>query len=139
MSSLPEKILRLMSPADRRATGQQTAAEIAASFDIRAEKDLHRHIANYLAGNLEIPRGMIGHAPMNKRGRYTVGWPDFTIPLPNGKTLFLECKPPGQRDRLRPEQRDFMEWAHLHNHPAAVFDDFGAAVKFIQLHLAETP
>ena len=60
------------------------------------ERDLHGAFARLLGG-LAIP---FQHDRMDKATTGTVGWPDFTILLPNGRTWLVEVKHPAAREPM---------------------------------------
>ena len=59
-------------------------------WERKEEEKIHRAIMDWLA-----QRGWLYlRARMDKRSPFPVGWPDFTVFLPNGRTVFLEVKTP---------------------------------------------
>lgn len=100
--TLPEKILRAMDPADRKAMGRAglTRAECQAVADRRAETALQKDMRNELAQrNL-----FFVSSRMDKRTTLPKGMPDFFIFPPGGRSLAVEAKVHG--GDLSPEQRD---------------------------------
>jgi hypothetical protein len=100
---LPDKILRLLSPADRRSLGVAglTADEALDAARIKSERDLQNLIESYL--NL---RGVVAiRSRMDKKTRTKKGTPDFMLAL-RGHAVALEAKLPGEE--LRAEQADMM-------------------------------
>lgn len=90
---LPDKILRLLSPADRRSLGKAglTAEEAVLAGRIKAERDLQNLIETYF--NL---RGIVAiRSRMDKATRTPVGTPDFLLAL-RGRAVALEAKLPGE-------------------------------------------
>lgn len=103
-AALPENILSRLSAADRRALGVQSAEEATGKFEQRQEKALQTEIRKLLSFLRAKGECQFINPPMNKRSELPVGWPDFTIFLPGGRTLLIECKAAG--GRLRPEQSE---------------------------------
>jgi hypothetical protein len=98
---LPDKILRLLSPADRRSLGVAglTADEALDAARIKSERDLQNQIESYF--NL---RGVVAiRSRMDKATRTKKGTPDFMLAL-RGHAIALEAKLPGEE--LREEQAD---------------------------------
>lgn len=97
MKVLPENILRCMTPADRKAIGQQTAAEASETFDARQEKQLHRLIEAELTR-----RGVVViHSAMHRRTTTAKGVPDFLFAI-KGVPYAIEAKT--ATGRIREEQ-----------------------------------
>ena len=96
---LPEKILRLLSPADRRSLGKAglTAEEALQTARIKVERDLQNLIESYfrLRGVFAI------RSRMDKKTTTPVGTPDFMLAL-DGEAIAIEAKLPGEK--LTPEQ-----------------------------------
>lgn len=89
--AIPEKMLKLMRPDDRKPLGKagRTMPEIVAENDAKAEKAIQGHIANYLnLHTIEFIR-----PPMNKKSILPKGWPDFTLAY-KGTPVGLEVKTP---------------------------------------------
>jgi hypothetical protein len=96
---LPEKILRLLSPADRRSLGVAglTADEALQAARIKSERDLQNLMESYF--NL---RGVVAiRARMDKKTTTKRGTPDFLLAL-RGHAIALEAKLPGEE--LEPDQ-----------------------------------
>lgn len=107
--SLPENILRAMTPADRKRRGEQTSEEAMAAFTARSEKELQQQVSNLLR-----LRGLKFLNPaMHKRSPLPEGHPDFTVFLPGGRTIFFECKT--EKGKLSDEQEDFAKWANAND------------------------
>lgn len=87
---LPENLLRCMSPEARKPMGKagMTSDEATKKQEDQAEKDLHKQVVDYL----EQHRGIkVGHARMDRKSTYTVGWPDLSFSV-NGKACAIELK-----------------------------------------------
>jgi hypothetical protein len=96
---LPDKILRLLSPADRRSLGVAglTAEEALGAARIKSERDLQNLMESYF--NL---RGVVAiRARMDKKTTTKRGTPDFLLAL-RGHAIALEAKLPGEE--LEPDQ-----------------------------------
>ena len=91
-----------MSPKDRRAFGVQTKSEAQTKFTERAEKELQSEIRTYLAFQRAKGECEYINPPMCKKSELPIGWPDFSIFLPGGRVLLVECKT--ATGKLRPEQ-----------------------------------
>jgi hypothetical protein len=70
---------------------------------VTRERDLHDQIIDFC--NSKFPRWKFIHARMDKRSTVAVGSQDFTIFLPNGRVLCVECK----RKNEKPDQ-DQLIW-----------------------------
>lgn len=70
-----------------------------------AEADLHTQIIAHC--NAQWPPWNVIHARMDKASTLEAGAPDFTIQLPAGRTLCVECKT--KSGKLSEAQRN---WAH---------------------------
>ena len=98
---IPENMLRLMNPADRKSLGLRTKAEVLARGIIKAERDLQKQIASLL-GLREI---VYCWHRLDKKSAATPGWPDFTFSIRMGVLTVpcaWECKLPGKE--LEPHQ-----------------------------------
>jgi adenosyl cobinamide kinase/adenosyl cobinamide phosphate guanylyltransferase len=83
------------------------------------EKELHRQIMAHC--DAQWPRWKYIHSRMDQRPTQEAGVPDFVIVLPQGRTLYVEAKRPGEK--LSPAQRDWQaEMAKL-NHTVYVVHD----------------
>jgi hypothetical protein len=90
---LPDKVLRLLSPADRRSLGKAglTAEEAVLAGRIKAEKDLQNLMESYF--NL---RGIVAiRSRMDKATRTKTGTPDFLLAI-RGRAIAVEAKLPGK-------------------------------------------
>ena len=131
-SEVPDKIKRLMSPQDRKSLGDfaETTQEIQERVEAKSEKVLHDQIV-CLLGRSGVK--FFGHGRMDKPSAYTVGWPDFVIPLPNGTTLYWEVKngikPP------RKEQVECLQYLHESGHKAALIQYYSDAVNILNENL----
>lgn len=100
---LPEHILRLMSPEDRRRCGPAglTAGEAAARAEERAETQLQEEIATYLRlREIEYIK-----TDPRKRSPLPGGWPDFTFAY-RGVPCALEVKTPAGAKRDTDHERE---------------------------------
>lgn len=96
---IPNSVLEKMDSKDRPpGVSGMLASEIHANNVVKAEKALQKDISRLLKLK-QIP---FINPPMNKRSMLPIGWPDYTIILPNGITIFWEAKAVG--GALRPEQ-----------------------------------
>jgi hypothetical protein len=87
---IPESLLRLMSPADRRAYGKAgwTAEECQQRVDNRLEGKLHAEFCGFLRRH---EFDLVVHADTRGRSQLPPGWPDFSI-YKAAKVLFIEFK-----------------------------------------------
>jgi len=78
-----------MTPEDRAAIGQCTAAETVEQWEIRNERDLHKAIRSLLSlRDIEFIESR-----MDKRTTTHKGVPDFIFAV-NGQAIAWECKSP---------------------------------------------
>jgi hypothetical protein len=89
MPLIPENLLKLMSPADRRQYGRAgwTLAEVQERVDGRLERKEHVIVVSWCALN-EIP---CRHDRTDRKTTGNLGWPDFTI-IYAGNALLGEMK-----------------------------------------------
>ena len=98
ISALPDNILRLMSPAQRRSLGQMTADEAQAKYLAGQEREFQNHVRAYLnCREIEFI-----NPPMNRKSQIPPGWPDFTFCY-RGRAVAIETKTIA--GKLSPEQR----------------------------------
>lgn len=74
---LPETFLRCLPKEARKPLGKAavTTAEAIAAADVKAERELHHEITNFLR-----LRGIVaGHNRMDRKSTTLVGWPDFVF------------------------------------------------------------
>ena len=86
---LPDHVLRLMSPADRKLLGKagRTAAETLARAEAKSENELQEQIASMLKR-----REIVFIRPaMFRKSTLPPGWPDFTFAY-RGIAIGWECK-----------------------------------------------
>lgn len=114
LSQLSDNMIRRMPPESRKALGSRvmTSEEAQEAFVIRSEGDLQKQISSLL----RIRGVPFINPPMRKKSQLPPGWPDYTIFLPFGRVVMLECKV-GKND-LDPDQikvRNVL-LAHLHEY-----------------------
>lgn len=98
---LPDRMARLMSPADRKALGIRLPDERRARADGMAERELQRLC------ELELSRRGIPFLHLSPRAREKVGWPDLTFALPpSGRFVAVELKT--GTGRLTDEQSEML-------------------------------
>jgi hypothetical protein len=117
-----------MRPADRKSLGKagMTGEEAMASYSAKSEKELQKQIAGILA-----IRGIRYLNPaMSKKSPLPIGWPDFTIFLPPGRTIFMECKIEG--GKLTKEQEAFGTWAKQWGFPHYVVRTLTQAIENLE-------
>lgn len=131
-SHVPDKIKRLMSPQDRASLGDfsKTAFEIQEDVACKSEKELH-DLIKALLNRYGVE--WYGHGRMDKASGYTVGWPDFVIPLPNGKVLFWEVK--NGLKVITDEQVKCLKWLHEHDHTAVLIQSYQQAISVLTQNL----
>jgi hypothetical protein len=118
--NLPPGIISAMhrAPASTISPTRKESESIAQSKgeSVECEHDLHDDIEAYCKG-----RGWYYvHSRMDKPTTTALGVPDFIIALPEGKTLWVECKRKG--GKLRAEQQGVaMMLDKLQHHWAVVF------------------
>lgn len=104
MKPIPENILAKMNPKDRpKGTAGMTRDDCRNSEIVKTEKELQAQLSALLRRNdLDFI-----NPDMRKKSALPVGWPDYTIFLPNGKTIFWEAKvwTPLRPDQLRVRAR----------------------------------
>jgi len=94
--SLPDSVLRLVSPAERRAAGLppptiEVASRAAAKSNLNRERDLQIQIVSWL----RIRGHTVMWSAMHRKLTCTVGWPDITFAV-KGRAVALEAKLPGE-------------------------------------------
>ena len=100
---LPEKLLRLMKPEDRKPMGKagRTFDDVAAADAVKFEKELQKQIAAVL--RLRDIEANVSR--MDRRTTQVVGWPDFTFAY-RGYPVAWEVKIP--TGRFSKEQRELL-------------------------------
>jgi hypothetical protein len=93
---------RLARPAASPSPGGEGRGEGGQS-NPPLEKELHRQIMAHC--DAQWPRWKYLHSRMDKRPTQDVGVPDFVIALPQGRTLYVEAKRPGEK--VSTAQRDW--------------------------------
>lgn len=101
MITLPENILRLMTPADRRkyGAGFLTADEAIEKAKAGEEHRLQQEVRQYL--NLHDIQFI--NPSMRKKSALPPGWPDFSF-MYKAVGIVVECKT--EAGRLTQEQKD---------------------------------
>jgi hypothetical protein len=86
---LPDRVLRLMSPADRQQLGKagMTIEECQARYALKTERAEQKLFASWLTQRVFY----FIQARADRRSTIRAGHPDFTI-LHSGRTLLLELK-----------------------------------------------
>jgi hypothetical protein len=102
--TLPDKILRLVSPADRKALGKRglTLCEVFERAKIKSERDLQNLIESYF----RLHNVVAIRSRMDKKTTTPTGTPDFMLAL-KGQAIALEVKLPGEE--LSEEQKKMKE------------------------------
>ena len=104
-ADIPERVWRLMSPADQKAHGHDPGA--AAKALARRETNEQRIFNTWLNNRLRERQLYPINPRSDKATTIRVGHPDYSIWLPTGQMLLLEMKVAG--GILRPEQIDCIE------------------------------
>jgi len=84
-AQIPDRLAKLMSPADRRALGLLVPEERQAKIQHQREADLQRLCES------ELSRRGIVYLHLSWRAREKAGWPDLTFCV-NGRPLAVELK-----------------------------------------------
>lgn len=92
------------------------------------ERGLHDMILSW--ARHQDPQVPCGHARMDRKSTYTEGWPDFTLLLPNGKTLLIECKV--GYNGLSEEQEAFGYMAHKVGHTLFVVRSYREFIEIVK-------
>jgi len=90
---------------------------------VNAEGKLHEQIMDWC--DTQWPRVKYIHARMDQRSCIAVGAQDFTLFLPNGRTLCVECK--AKSKKLEPDQRNWHKEMAMVGHKVHTvwsFEDF---------------
>jgi hypothetical protein len=96
MSNITEfQFEQMQARLGRPATIAERPATIAGQ---PLEKKLHRDIIDHC--DKQWPRWKYIHSRTDKPTRNEPGVPDFVIALPQGRTLYVEAKRPGQKPSL---------------------------------------
>ena len=96
-ANLPDTVLRLVSPADRKAAGLPppmadiVKAKVAKS-DLKRERDLQIQVVSWL----RLRGHTVMWSAMHRKLTCTFGWPDITFAV-CGRAVALECKLPGEQ------------------------------------------
>ena len=120
---IPGNIVRLMSPADRKALGILTPDERTAKADDRAEKELQRLCEQ------ELSRRGIEYIHLSFRAREKRGYPDLTFAL-DGVPVAVELK--SATGKLSPDQVKVMQRMERNGwrtHVVRSFEQFRKIIK----------
>ena len=104
---LPDRMLRLISRADRKWIGVWTLEERMQKLEIKNERDLGNQIVQYLnLRNIEVLRPRT-----DKKSRIKKGWPDLTfcVRAPNGFPLACAFELKTDSGVLTKEQADMLD------------------------------
>ncbi len=127
---LPENILRLIDPKDRKPMGKAglTASESQAKGEAVAERLIAKEYTSWL--NLHGIKFI--RASMNRRVHdLNPGWPDVTC-FYGGKVLFVELKT--MTGKERPEQLAFALWAGSNGFTGHVCRSTAQAIEVTRKH-----
>jgi hypothetical protein len=124
---VPENLLKLMSPEDRRlvAKGQLTAEQALDKFCRREEKELHRQFESWLMRH-EVD---YTHARMDKPSTIEVGTADYHV-WRGIRHAFIEFK--SEHGKLRKEQEEFVARQLRYGTPILVTKDYSVACAFVR-------
>jgi hypothetical protein len=61
------------------------------------------------------------------------GFPDRTVFIPRGKTLYIEFKTP--RGKVSPNQQRWADWLNENGFPALITNDLNTAKEFVESYL----
>jgi hypothetical protein len=128
---ITDRLLKLMSPDDRKALGKsgRTWAEAVASDNDKAERKLHSDFSGFLKRH-EDELALVHHTNPTKRTRSTVGEPDYCIHFTTGKTAFVEFKI--NANKLSREQEITVAKLRSAGFPVLVTGSYEEAITFIQ-------
>jgi hypothetical protein len=125
MPLIPENLLKLMNPADRKQYGRAgwTTSEVQERVDLRLERKLHAEFSGFLRRH---EFGLVIHTDPRKRSPIRPGWPDYSIFGRYSQTLFIEFKV--GENRCTPVQEEVIAELReagftvlvLHNYESAV-------------------
>lgn len=89
MRILPPNISsKIANPEDRKALGVLSDEDRKKRYSKKLEKILRNAILGYCSRHFYV----VGQARSHRKSGYTVGWPDLSIIVPKGVTLYLELK-----------------------------------------------
>ncbi len=127
-----------MTPSEYQAFQMKTArqhnaphvgeVEVSESLKrVEPEARLHRQILDYC--DAQWPRWKPIHSRMDRPTTTEKGVCDFIIAMPNGRTLYVECKRVGSKLTL--EQAAWIYEMKLLNHTVHVVETMGEFLKLI--------
>src|SRR6516164_5993050 len=90
LNSLPEHVLNKIPKSERR--GHLTAAEATEKNIVRTEREHQGELAKFLSKKQSEHRLLYLWFRIDKPTRCLPGYPDFTVFLPHGRTIFIELK-----------------------------------------------
>lgn len=88
MRLVPPNVASKIDPKDRRALGVLSNEDRKKKYSDKLEKLLRNQILGYCARKTYL----VGQARSHRKSGYTVGWPDLSIIMRKGVTLYLELK-----------------------------------------------
>jgi hypothetical protein len=124
---LTEHMKKLLSNYDKKQLGKRglTNEEHEAKRVARLEREEHKTVMTWCLRN-EVE---CGHALTYRKSRYTVGWPDFSIPY-QGQTLYGEMK--CGRNKLSKDQNRIVRELGSTGTYVQIWDDAGHAIRAIR-------
>lgn len=130
MTLLPDHVLKLLTPEQRKAIGKAgiTATEAQAKYQKVAEKAIHESVRKWLTLRA-IP---YVHSRMDKASTIRKGWPDFTV-LHQGRAYCLELKAPG--GVLSDEQKQCLAELETTGTPCKVAYSDAEAISWLKLQI----
>lgn len=114
LSQITDAMLKRMPAESRKVLGSRvmTSEEAQEAYVIRGEGELQKQISSLL----RIRGYPFINPPMRKKSQLPPGWPDYTVFLPFGRVVLIECKV--GKNNLDPDQIKVrgLLLAHLHEY-----------------------
>lgn len=109
-----------------KAAGRSLVEPPSTSKAVERERDLHDAIEALCKSRGYLYR----HDRMDKPTTGQVGWPDWTIFLPNTRVVFLECK--AKRGKTTVDQLAKLAHAEKFGFTSSVVDNYQDALRIIE-------
>ncbi len=124
---IPDNILKLMTPPERKAYGRRglLASEAMAINKARVEADIHKTFIQWL----NLHDLLFLRARMDKKSTMTKGAADFTV-IRGNRTILIECKMPGEK--LKPDQEEFKLNCERNGTPLHIAYDAATAIELVR-------
>lgn len=125
MRLLPPNISSKIDPKDKNALGILSDEDRKKRYSKKIEKLLRNAILSYCSRH----NYKVGIAQSHRKSGYTVGWPDLSIIMPGGVTLYVELK---TLTGLSLDQEVIIGIMRVNNHKVYIVQEYDEFLNIIQ-------